>query len=72
MPLPDKRTALTNCCLLALMLLAVITSLSLGTVAVVPSDVLRALTGSADTMTTFIVNELRLSRVVAGLLSGGA
>lgn len=72
MPLPDKRAALTNCCLLALMLLAVITSLSLGTIALAPLNVLQALAGNADTMTTFIVHELRLSRVAAGLLSGGA
>jgi ABC-type enterobactin transport system, permease component len=70
--MPDKRTTLANSSLLVLLLLAVITSLSMGTVQVPPPDVLQALIGNADPMTAFVVNELRLSRVVAGLLSGAA
>ena len=70
--MPDKRTTLANSSLLVLLLLAVITSLSVGTVQVPPPDVLQALMGNADPMTAFVVNELRLSRVVAGLLSGAA
>ena len=70
--MPDKRTTLANSSLLVLLLLAVITSLSMGTVQVSPPDVLQALMGNADPMTVFVVNELRLSRVVAGLLSGAA
>lgn len=70
--MPDKRTTLANSSLLVLLLLAVITSLSMGTVQVSPPDVLQALMGNADPMTAFVVNELRLSRVVAGLLSGAA
>ena len=70
--MPDKRTTLANSSLLVLLLLAVITSLSMGTVQVPPPDVLQALMGNADPMTAFVVNELRLSRVVAGLLSGAA
>jgi iron complex transport system permease protein len=70
--MPDKRTTLANSSLLVLLILAVITSLSMGTVQVSPPDVLQALMGNADPMTAFVVNELRLSRVVAGLLSGAA
>ena len=70
--MPDKRTTLANSSLLVLLLLAVITSLSVGTVQVPPPDVLQALMGNADPMTAFVVNELRLSRVVAGLLSVAA
>jgi len=70
--MPDKRTTLATSSLLVLLLLAVITSLSMGTVQVSPPDVLQALMGNADPMTAFVVNELRLSRVVAGLLSGAA
>lgn len=70
--MPDKRTTLANSSLLVLLLLAVITSLSMGTVQVSPPDVLQALMGNAVPMTAFVVNELRLSRVVAGLLSGAA
>src|SRR5690554_1156430 len=60
--MPDKRTTLANSSLLVLLLLAVITSLSMGTVQVSPPDVLQALMGNADPMTAFVVNELRLSR----------
>src|SRR5690554_4644695 len=70
--MPDKRTTIANSILLALMLVAVITSLSMGTVRIDPMDTLRALVGSADPMTTFVVNELRLNRVTAGLLAGAA
>src|SRR5690554_4081315 len=70
--MPDKRTTIANSILLAPMLVAVITSLSMGTVRIDPMDTLRALVGSADPMTTFVVNELRLNRVTAGLLAGAA
>jgi len=68
----DKRTSLANACLLLLMVTAGITSLSVGTVQIAPLDVLRALAGNADPMTDFVVNELRGSRILAGLLSGAA
>lgn len=70
--MPDKRNAIANSSLLLALLVAAITSLSMGTVQVSPPDVLQALMGNADPMTAFVVNELRLSRVVAGLLSGAA
>lgn len=70
--MPDKRNALVNTALLGLLILATIISLATGAVQVSLLDTLRALVGNADPMTDFVINELRLSRVVAGLLSGAA
>ncbi|MCS5561434.1 MAG: iron ABC transporter permease [Marinobacter nauticus] len=70
--MPDKRNALVNTALLGLLVLATIISLATGTVQVSLFDTLRALAGHADPMTDFVINELRLSRVIAGLLSGAA
>ncbi|WP_240616468.1 FecCD family ABC transporter permease [Marinobacter fuscus] len=71
-PLPDKRNALVNSLLLALLMISTLTSLSTGTVQVSLADTLAALLGQADPMTDFVINELRLNRVVAGLLCGAA
>ena len=70
--MPDKRNALVNTALLGLLVLATIISLATGTVQVSLFDTLSALAGHADPMTDFVINELRLSRVIAGLLSGAA
>jgi len=70
--MPDKRNTLVNTALLGLLVLATIISLATGTVQVSLFDTLRALAGQADPMTDFVINELRLSRVIAGLLSGAA
>lgn len=70
--MPDKRNTLVNTALLGLLVLATIISLATGTVQVSLFDTLRALAGHADPMTDFVINELRLSRVIAGLLSGAA
>lgn len=70
--MPDKRNTLVNTALLGLLVLATIISLATGTVQVSLADTLRALAGNADPMTDFVINELRLSRVIAGLLSGAA
>ncbi len=70
--MPDKRNALVNTALLGLLVLATIISLATGTVQVSLFDTLRELAGHADPMTDFVINELRLSRVIAGLLSGAA
>ncbi|RKR78104.1 FecCD family ABC transporter permease [Marinobacter nauticus] len=70
--MPDKRNTLVNTALLGLLVLATIISLATGTVQVSLFDTLRALAGHADPMTDFVINELRLSRVNAGLLSGAA
>jgi iron complex transport system permease protein len=70
--MPDTRTALVNLVLLLLLVAVVLSSLSMGTVQVSPLDAVKALAGKADPMTDFVVNELRLSRILAGLLSGAA
>ena len=70
--MPDKRNTLVNTALLGLLVLATIISLATGTVQVSLFDTLSALAGHADPMTDFVINELRLSRVIAGLLSGAA
>ena len=70
--MPDKRNALVNTALLGLLILATIISLATGTVQFSLLDTLRALAGNADPITDFVINELRLSRVIAGLLSGAA
>lgn len=70
--MPDKRNTLVNTALLGLLVLATIISLATGTVQVSLFDTLRALAGHADPMTDFVINELRLSRVIAGLLSGAS
>jgi len=71
-PRPDTRNAVVNITLLGLLMLALVISLSTGTVQLSLADTLVALAGNADPMTDFVVNELRLSRAMAGLLSGAA
>jgi len=71
--MPDSRTLVANAVLLLLVAAAVIVSLSMGTVQIAPAEVIRALIGTTeDPMAAFVINELRLSRVVAGMLSGAA
>lgn len=71
--MPDSRTLVANAVLLLLVAAAVIISLSMGTVQIAPAEVIRALIGTTeDPMAAFVINELRLSRVVAGMLSGAA
>jgi len=70
--MPDTRNTLVNIALFALTLLTIVASLSTGTVHVSLADTLSALAGNADPMTDFVINELRLSRVIAGMLSGAA
>ncbi|MGO4593268.1 FecCD family ABC transporter permease [Leifsonia sp. 2TAF2] len=45
-------------------------SLTLGAAAVAPADVLAALVGRADRLTSFVILDLRLPRLVAGALVG--
>ncbi|WP_431198263.1 FecCD family ABC transporter permease [Leifsonia xyli] len=55
----------------ALLLLVVAAiSLTLGAASVAPADVLAALVGRADRLTTFVIVELRLPRLAAGALVG--
>lgn len=58
--------------LLVALVLSAILGVLAGAVAVGPGDVLAALAGSADAPTTAIIRELRLPRVLAAALVGGA
>ena len=46
-------------------------SLTLGAASVAPADVLAALVGRADRLTSFVILDLRLPRLLAGALVGG-
>ncbi|HCR96197.1 MAG TPA: iron ABC transporter permease [Halomonas sp.] len=68
----ERRAVWVNSGLAVTLLLACITYLSLGTVTLDPRDVVQALAGQGDMMTGFMVQELRLPRLVAACLTGGA
>jgi len=66
----DKRALFAVLSLSVLLLGAVVLALCLGTTNYSPAEVIEALLGGGNPMTAFILNELRLPRVVAGILSG--
>lgn len=67
------QQALRRNVLLSLALIVIgITSLGIGTLSVAPKDVVLALLGQGDTMTQFVINELRLNRLLAGVYTGAA
>lgn len=70
--LVERRAVWVNSGLMIVLLLACITYLSLGSIMLDPRDVVRALAGQGDMMTGFMVQELRLPRLVAACLTGGA
>lgn len=66
-----RRRALRVSLVLAAVLIVVgAVSLTLGAAGVAPADVLAALVGRADRLTSFVILELRLPRLVAGALVG--
>lgn len=68
----DRRAVAANG-LLALLLAAVaLASLCLGSVPIAPQAALRAIFGQGDAMDVFVIQELRLARVEAALLTGAA
>lgn len=68
----EKRSVGVNVLLAVALLLASVAYLSLGTTTLDPRAVIQALVGQGDMMTAFMVQELRLPRLVAGCLTGGA
>lgn len=56
---------------LALIVISII-CLGVGTLPITPFDVILALLGQGDTMTQFVVNDLRLNRLLAGIYTGAA
>src|SRR5690554_3537358 len=68
--LVDKRALFAASLLTLLLLISIVISLCLGATNYSPAEVLDALFGESNPMTAFILNELRLPRVIAGILSG--
>src|SRR5690625_1396740 len=70
--LVKQRTISTNLLLSSALLAATMLSLCLGTVMLTPAEVVRALGGESQSVAVFIVQELRLPRLLAGALTGAA
>lgn len=68
----EQRAVWVNLGLLLALVLASIAYLCLGSLALDPREVIGALAGQGSMMTTFMVQELRLPRLVAACLTGGA
>lgn len=68
----EKRAAGVNAGLFVVLIAACLLYLSLGSVPLVPRAVIPAVLGKGDMMTTFIVQELRLPRLVAACATGAA
>jgi len=68
----DKNAIFRNLFLAALLILASIGSLAIGTLSLSPWEVVQAVFSLGDTMNQFVVQELRLQRLLAGLYTGAA
>lgn len=70
--LVERRALGVNIGLALMLLTSCIAYLSFGSVTLAPLDVLQAMLGSGDMMTSFMVQELRLPRLVAACSTGAA
>ncbi|CAM3627919.1 ABC transporter permease [Halomonas casei] len=68
----ERRAVWVNSALMVALVFAAIAYLSLGSLTLMPREVIMALAGQGDMMTGFMVQELRLPRLVAACLTGGA
>ena len=68
----DKRACVANLLLAAALWAACVASLCLGEVSITPRAAIAGLFGYGDFMDVFVVQELRWTRLLAGVLSGGA
>lgn len=68
----DKRAVSANLLLGGLLVMVALLSLCLGSALISPLAAVRALLGQGDAMAVFVVQELRLARLTAGLLTGAA
>jgi iron complex transport system permease protein len=68
----DVRAALTGLLLAALALVMSVVLIGTGDFSIAPGDVVRTLFGGGTPIEDFIVNEVRLPRVLVGLLVGAA
>ncbi|WP_237673373.1 FecCD family ABC transporter permease [Vreelandella profundi] len=70
--LVERRAVWVNSALMVALVCAAIAYLCLGSLTLMPGEVIIALAGQGDMMTGFMVQELRLPRLVAACLTGGA
>ena len=70
--LMHRRGAVAMAILLAALAFVAISSLTVGTAALSPWDAVLAIAGQGSGMNVFLVQELRLPRLLAGILSGAA
>lgn len=68
----DAHAVKRNLCLLFVLMVISVVCLGFGTLQIAPKEVVLALFGYGDTMTQFVVNELRLNRLLAGIYTGAA
>ncbi|QIB49986.1 MULTISPECIES: iron chelate uptake ABC transporter family permease subunit [Pseudomonas] len=68
----DRRATLASLLLIGLLVITSILSLCLGTVTLSPGEALAGVFGEGPAMANFMVSQLRLPRLVAGLLAGAA
>ncbi|WP_447893974.1 FecCD family ABC transporter permease [Vreelandella sp. GE22] len=68
----ERRAVWVNCALILALLVAGVVYLAFGSVPLSISEVIPALAGQGDIMTTFMVQELRLPRLAGACLTGGA
>ena len=69
--LTQSQHSLLTPCLIVLLLLTVIASLAFGPVVLAPGRILNALTSNGDFIAHTIIVDLRLPRMIVGLLVGG-
>ncbi|GGY72985.1 ABC transporter permease [Marinobacter zhanjiangensis] len=67
-----QRNLYANLALTLALVIAATASLALGTVAIPPGAIIDVLAGGGDTIHQFVIRELRLPRVLAGVLTGAA
>lgn len=70
--LVDRHALAANILLAGMLALALLAFLCLGSVPIHPFDAIRALVGRGDAMAVFVIQELRLARALAGVLTGAA
>lgn len=70
--LVDRHALAANILLAGMLALALLVFLCLGSVPIHPFDAIRALVGRGDAMAVFVIQELRLARALAGVLTGAA
>lgn len=70
--LVGQRAATVNIVLCALLTICSLASLAYGTLPIATGDVIRTLQGNGSAINTFVIDELRAPRLLAGALAGAA